>query len=68
VRYANGTDLRDLYRPGTGLTFRRLKMLVTSLPPNALVWLEQDAAAEKAKIPTPDKIKSRQEYWKARGN
>lgn len=77
MRYAN-TDLRDLYRRGSGLTFRRLKVLVKSLPPTqvgmdgvvhgARVWLEQAAAEEKAKIPTADKIKERQEYWRSRGN
>ncbi|MBB5934575.1 hypothetical protein FHS42_001622 [Streptomyces zagrosensis] len=27
-----GTDLRDLFRPGSGLTWRRLRALVTGLP------------------------------------
>lgn len=63
-----GYDLRDLYRPGGGLTLRRLQVLVMSLPHDAWVWLEQRAAAEKAKIPAKDAIKSRQEYWKSKGH
>lgn len=28
-----GIDLRDLYRPGSGLTYRRVYVLLTNLPP-----------------------------------
>lgn len=65
---ALGVDLRDLYRPGSALTFRRLRVLVRALPFDAQVWLEMQAAEEAAKIPTRDKIKERQEYWRARGH
>lgn len=30
-----GTDLRDVFRPGSGLTWRRLRALVTGLPPDS---------------------------------
>lgn len=30
-----GTDLRDLFRPGSGLTWRRLRALVVNLPPDS---------------------------------
>lgn len=30
-----GTDLRDLFRPGSGLTWRRLRALVANLPPDS---------------------------------
>lgn len=65
---ALGVDLRDLYRPGPVLTFRRLRVLVRALPFDAQVWIETEAAEEAAKIPKRDKIKERQEYWRARGH
>lgn len=58
VRHANGTDLRDLYRRDSGLTPRRLLVLIKALPPDALLWAEARAALEKSLKPTPDQIRA----------
>lgn len=58
-----GIDLRDLYRPGSGLTLRRLNLLVSALPPDALLWGELQAAKKKAEIPTVDQIRARQAHY-----
>lgn len=64
-----GVDLRDLYRPGSGLTPRRLLVLIRALPaptafsPGALLWsvLEQEATA--ARKPKVEKIRERAAYY-----
>lgn len=50
------------------MTPRRLLALILALPPEAAVWASQRAAEEKAKIPAVDKIRERQEYYRARGH
>lgn len=56
-------DLRNLYRRGTGLTPRRLNVLIRRLPPDALVWAEVQAAYEKSLKPTPEQIRARQAHY-----
>jgi hypothetical protein len=68
VRYANGADLRDLHRRGSGLTFRRLWVLVRTLPADGWLWSAHRLADEKAKIPTVDQIRARAEHYRSRGN
>lgn len=48
------------------MSLRRLWVLVRALPEDALVRAELAAAEEKAKKPTPDLIRSRQEAFNAR--
>jgi hypothetical protein len=38
ARYYPGTHLADVFRPGTGLTWRRLANLVRWLPREAMTW------------------------------
>ncbi|GAA4911247.1 hypothetical protein [Streptomonospora salina] len=38
ARYYPGTNLVDLWRPGTALTWRRLRNLVHWLPEDAVTW------------------------------
>lgn len=58
-----GIDLRDLWRPSSGLTLRRLGVLIRALPHGSplheAVWAEQEAA----KVPKPDEIRSRQQAF-----
>lgn len=60
--------MRDLYRPGSGMTFRRLWVLVRTLPAEARVWAALRAAEEKALKPTPEKIRERQAYYDRLGS
>jgi len=68
VRYANGADLRDLHRRGSGMTFRRLWVLLRMLPHEGWLWSAVRQAEEKAKIPTVDQIKARAEHYRSRGD
>lgn len=61
-----GIDFRDLYRPGSGLTLRRLLVLIRALPGDAPLWAELEAEAEAAKKPKVDEIRERAAAWKAR--
>jgi hypothetical protein len=61
-----GIDLRDLWRRGSGMTLRRLWVLVKALPEDALFRRELAAAIEKAQKPTPDKIRERAAYYERR--
>lgn len=56
-------DLRNLWRRGSGLTPRRLLVLIRGLRPDALLWLEMDAAQEKAEKPTPEQIRERKAHY-----
>lgn len=59
-----GIDSRDLYRKGSGLTLRRLWVLIQGLPWDSPLKVEVREAHEKAKVPTPDKIRDRQEHYR----
>lgn len=61
-----GVDLRDLWRRGSGLTPRRLWVLIRALPPDALLWHEVQKAQDKALKPTEESIRDRQAYWDAK--
>ena len=63
-----GIDLRDLYRRGSGLTLRRLHVLVSALPPDALLWAvirksEEEATPQRA---TPEQIRERARHYEQR--
>jgi hypothetical protein len=62
-----GIDLRDLYRPGSGLTPRRLLVLIRGLPAAAALWAALDRAEKKAQKPTVERIRERQEFYAAKG-
>jgi hypothetical protein len=59
-------DLRDLYRRGSGLTLRRLLVLIRALPHDAPLWPELEAAEAEARKAKPDAIRERQAAWEAR--
>ena len=56
-------DLRNLYRRGSGLTPRRLLVLIRSLPPDAPLWAVMREAEAKALKPSVEKIRERQEHY-----
>lgn len=61
-----GIDFRDLYRRGSGLTPRRLWVLLQAIPGDDPLWVEvreAEAAEQKAK---PDLIRDRQAAFEAR--
>jgi hypothetical protein len=73
-----GVDLRDLYRRGSGLTPRRLWLMVRSLPhatmgsPGALLWHVLDAEQEAAEqeptvVITPEYLRARQAHYAMKG-
>lgn len=65
----HGVDLRDLYRPGSGLTLRRLFVLLRGLRwMDSPLWHEIEAAQKAALIPKADEIRERQAAWKARND
>lgn len=61
-----GIDLRDVYRRGSGLTLRRLLVLIKALPHDAPLWGSLEAAAEEAVKAKPDELRDRQKSWEAR--
>lgn len=61
-----GIDSRDLYRAGSGLTLRRLHVLIRALPHDAPLWADLRATEEEAQRATPDDIRAAQERFKAR--
>lgn len=59
-----GIDLRDHYRPGAGLTLRRLFLLIQRLPSDtSWTWALIELDKQKALRPTADKIRERQEFY-----
>lgn len=61
-----GIDSRDLYRRGSGLTLRRLLVLIRALPYDSLLHETLRAQAEDEKKPKADEIRERAEAWKRR--
>lgn len=59
-----GHDLRDLFRPGSGMTLRRLYVLVSGLPPHAGIWQAVQAAHEKSLKPTEQQLRERQARYR----
>lgn len=57
-----GIDLRDFWRRGSGLTARRLLLLVQSLPHDALLWQVLEADKQKA-LTGNDRLRERQAYY-----
>lgn len=63
---SQGHDLRDLFRPGSGLSWRRLGVLIEWLPAEAPLWAELRAAHERSLKPTPEQIRERAAHYNAR--
>jgi hypothetical protein len=61
-----GIDSRDLYRRGSGLTLRRLYVLLKALPWDSPLYEALRAEAESAKKPKADEIRERAAAFKAR--
>lgn len=57
------SDLRNLWRPGSGLTLRRLAVLVFGLSPDSRTWRAYAAEQQKALKPTVEKIRDRQAHY-----
>lgn len=55
--------MRDLWRRGSGLTLRRLMVLVRALPPEAVLWAAMREAEAKAKKPTVEQIRARAAHY-----
>lgn len=53
-----GIDMRDLWRRGSGLTLRRLMVLIRALPPEAVLWAVMREAEEKSHKPTVEQIRA----------
>jgi hypothetical protein len=58
-----GIDLRDLYRRGSGMTPRRLWVLIRALPEEALTWRAIHAETIQAQKPTIDLIRERAAHY-----
>jgi hypothetical protein len=60
-------DLRDLFIPGSGLTVRRVLLLIRALPAESytrhLLAAAMKKAEEQAKV---DRIRARQDYYRNR--
>ena len=61
-------DLLSVWRPGSGMTLRRLYRLVVGLPPDARIWGVVEAEQKKALKPTAEQIRERQAHYAAQGN
>jgi len=57
-------DFRDLWRRGSGLTLRRLFVLLRGLPYESAFKAEMRAAYERSLKPTPEQIRARQEHYR----
>lgn len=53
-------------RKDSGLTLRRLAVLVRALPETATIWPIVQAEYERSLKPTPEQIRARQEHYKNR--
>lgn len=58
-----GIDLRDVYRPGSGMTLRRLWVLIRALPVDSPTWDAIRAETVQAQKPTTDLIRERAEHY-----
>ena len=60
----SGPDLRDLYRSGSGLTLRRLKVLLSAAPEEAWAIIRHavKGAEERSKV---ERIRNRKAEWEA---
>lgn len=61
-----GIDFRDLWRPGVGLTLRRLFVLLKALPADAPLWGELQREHERSLKPTPEQIRARAKHYEQR--
>lgn len=61
-------DLRSLYRKGSGMTLRRLLVLIRGLPSDSWLRAELDAAAEKADSESMlEQLRARQAHYNREG-
>lgn len=58
-----GIDVRDLWRHGSGMTLRRLAVLVFNLPADSATWRSYAVEQEKALKPKAEQIRDRQAYY-----
>lgn len=61
-----GFDLRDLWRRGSGMSWRRLYVLLTGMPDDARFREALREEREKALVPTVDLIRQRQAEFERR--
>lgn len=61
-----GIDSRDIYRRGSGLSLRRLLVLIKALPADAPLWAAIEAAEERAKVAPAELVRQRQAAFHAR--
>lgn len=64
--HGTDADLRNLFRPGSGMTFRRLAVLIHGLPWDSVLMTALREAAELAKTPTVDRLRERQREFEER--
>lgn len=57
-----GIDFRDLWRSGSGLTLRRLLVLVQALPPDSLTHLTINAQRESSLV-SADRLREREAFY-----
>lgn len=55
--------MRDLWRKGSGLTLRRLGVLIRALPPEAVLWAVIREAEAKAAKPTVEQLRARAAHY-----
>ncbi len=58
-----GIDMRDLWRHDSGMSLRRMAVLISALPHDSLIWREVAIAHEKSLKPKADKIRERQAHY-----
>ena len=59
-------DLRNLFRPGSGLTLRRLVTLIRGLSPDSALGLAMAASEVDAQKATADQIKAAEARFRER--
>ncbi len=55
--------MRDLWRHGSGMSLRRLAVLIFALPSDSLTWRAAAVAHEKSLKPKVEKIRDRQAHY-----
>lgn len=61
-----GLDLRDMYRPGSGMTLRRLLVLIRALPPDSLTHSTLASEQEKS-LTSAERLRERQAAYESKG-
>jgi hypothetical protein len=55
--------MRDLWRRGSGMTLRRLMVLIRALPGDGVLWSAVREAEKKALKPTVEQIRARAAHY-----